>query len=364
MRIATFLAALLLWAGSAAAQCDESCRADLRREQAEARRAAFDVDAFGVQDLGGDLQIVSYGFERSRNRAMTYSGRDVGILDYPASGGFVWLLRIDPDLQGDVFQVRDVLDKAARREPNRYLVTPDVLLDIDKGIELRINSTIRFFAENRDRFPGGESVRVVLSGPFWRQEEYGEDALGLVKNRRDGLVQGWLDFSARHVLCFPESGVDLIDADLVSDRLDGEILPAELTVAMEREVRSRCEAAIQVGPTFIERRRQRETGLQYGISGASVREAARNIVMAVAREGGGSDVFVVTTMSSISSFDMMVVLERIAALAFGEREILWAVGIQDEELLSGPLMIRDGRAISLNSIDNPAGALVVFSAPE
>ena len=364
MRRLLLVAALLISAGPAIAACDDACLSEIRREQAEARIATFDEDAFRVADAGHGLQLVSYGFDKMSMRAVTYSGRDVGVLDYPAIGGFAWLVRLDPDWQGDVYQVRQVLNQRAGAEPGRYLMTPDVLLDVEEGIELRIKSRIRFFAEHRDLFPDSERVRLVISAPFWKQEEYGEAPLGLIKTRTGGQQQGYLDFSARHLLCFGDRGTDLIDADWMLDRLGGEASTAEMTIAMEREVRSRCEAAVQVGPTFIERRRGSETNLQYGISGASIREAARNIFMAVAGTDGSSETYIVSTPSSIGSFDMMVVLDRIAALALDGREILWAVGIQDEELLSGPLILENGRAISLNSIDNPAGALVVFREPE
>jgi hypothetical protein len=340
--------------------CDDACALAFRQEHVAARLKAFDLDAYRVAEFSPDLRLVSFAFDRSEGRAATYGGRDLGEATFPAIGGFAWLYRLGPDLVGDVVQIRQMLDAVAASDRDRYYVTPDIFLDVEEGVEFEIETTIRFLIENGELFPeaGLDRVRVVFSGPFWRQQEYGEEALGLIKTRGEGQRQGYVDFSARHVLCMGERGVDLIDADLVAH--ERQAAEAELVIAMESEVRTRCEAAVQIGPTFIERRRGGEGSLRYGISSASRRPAARNLVMAVAGPDGAREVFVVTTTSSIGSFDMMIVLEQIAALTLEGGEIVWAVGIQDEDQMSGPLILSDGRATSINSIDRPTGALIVF----
>lgn len=74
--------------------------------------------------------------------------------------------------------------------------------------------------------------------------------------------------------------------------------------------------------------------------------------------------FLWTSVGAVSPFDAMVVIEVVAEELAGKDTVLWAVGLQDDEFVSGPLLFGRGRRpMALAATDVPTGAvLVVFDA--
>jgi len=231
------------------------------------------------------------------------------------------------------------------------------------GLEYGLEATIDFFIEHREAFELADEFRLVLSGPFWRQEDFGEVPIGLIKSRNGGLQQRYVDFVARHILCFRSEGLSLIDRGVVSNfvpvqEINGDARQRAVTAEMESRVAQECGAAIQVGPTLWEPQAD-GSAPQPGISGLSMREGRRNVIFSLAGPRGPRT-FMISSISSVGSFDTMALVQGLAQVIEPEGSVEWAVGMQDEQYLSGPVLVEDGTVHRLTDTDVPTGALVVL----
>ena len=127
---------------------------------------------------------------------------------------------------------------------------------------------------------------------------------------------------------------------------------------MEERVIEECKNAFQVGPAYFENGKDK-----IGISDTSPDRGRRNVLIRLTEGGASEKLYLWSTVSPISQFDTMVVVETITDRL--EMSIKWAVGLQDRAFLSGPLIFsgdgsEDRRPLRLAATDKPTGALLVF----
>lgn len=354
MRLVTaslFTGLIIVTDGFAQERCNLRCQADLRRQTLVELTIELDTEIPG---------LVQFSFDSSKFTATTYGGKRPREVNYPSYTGLAWLLEIPTDSRGRIISIRHRLFSLAKQPEGRYALAGDYLLDLEEGREIRVESTVDFFENNREFFDSASSSGIVVSGPFWKQEEWGERPLGLLLLEDEGLVQPMANFSARHVLCLKRSGVDLFSVEKVMRESNVKRFE-DVAELIGKRVVSVCKNAIQVGPAYFEQRIGKESDNQVGIAGISIGEQRRNILLRLGRPGDeAGKIFLFTTMSNVSPFDAMVVIEAISEKLSGENSILWAVGLQDAEFLSGPLIVDGGRTIRLNSTNLPTGALLLF----
>ena len=268
------------------------------------------------------------------DRTLTYrceSARRHGT--FPAYGGFAWMILM-PDKTGFSLVAHGRVDTTIRS----YLEE-----EADEG---------------RDDI---DALRVLVSGPFWKLSRRGDVPIGaLVKG---GLVEQDFrpNFSAKYVLCSTEKGgVDLLDGKV---GMFGDSVSAD---------RVECAAAIQVGPALFERSADdlREDA-KLGIGADSRNRSRRNILIkvevdATSRESEGR-LILMSTLFDIAAYDAMVASELLVrelsdrGTLSGRGRIVWAVGLVDDESLSGPILTMNrGPTLELSEVSRPTGAIMQF----
>ena len=126
---------------------------------------------------------------------------------------------------------------------------------------------------------------------------------------------------------------------------------------MEDRVIKECKGAFQVGPAYFENGKAK-----IGISDISLDRGRRNVLIRLTKGKASEKLYLWSTVSPISQFDTMVMVEFIAKDLDGSIE--WAVGLQDRAFLSGPLIFsKDGSQLRLAATNKRTGALLAFFDP-
>ena len=189
---------------------------------------------------------------------------------------------------------------------------------------------------------------LLVSGPFWRLGRTGESPIrALVRN---SLVEQDFRprFSAKYVLC--------------SKIGDGIELMRGRIGMFEQSSAATCVAAIQVGPALFEPSTDGRAKL--GIGGDSVNRSRRNILIKGKAGATGrrarERLVLLSTLFDIAAYDAMVTSELLMRkLRLGE--IAWAVGLVDDESLSGPVLTtKGGPVLELVEAGRPTGAIMKF----
>jgi len=266
-----------------------------------------------------------------------------------------------------------------------------VLMPNQAGFSLvgpgRVDTSIRSYLEERadrvDRPDDVSGFRVLVSGPFWKLSRRGEIPIGALI--RDGVVEEDFrtNFSARYVLCSEVGrGIDLIErctptgstiASYCRQGIDGDEVEVFKSLSDLP-----CAAAIQVGPALLESSGahehvalRTEGRAKLGIGVNSMNRSRRNILISVKETAPNREaaerLVLLSTLFDIASYDAMVASELLVrrlseegTLASGG-SIVWAVGLVDDESLSGPILTMDGRpTLELSEVDRPTGAIMQF----
>ncbi len=311
----------LLVLPSARAECDLDTQRNTRKDSLDFLRI-IPIKDIGGSDLEG-LFMAIFSFNETSIQAPADSCPD---MRYPKFRGFGWLYEIPSNTRAEVIVARDAVSvKGPQGKPRR------------------IESTIDFFVANQKFILETDTrrLRMVVSGPFWRVEEDGERASGLLKTAANDKTQRYIDRAfARSVLCLKENTVDLF-------------VPSERDME-ERVIEEECKSAFQVGPAYFESGKNKiET------SALSLDRGRRNVLIRLSEEKASEKLYLWSTVSPISRFDTMVMVDAIAGNL--EKSIEWAVGLQDRAFLSGPLIFsKDGRPLRLAATNKRTGALLVF----
>ena len=333
MNLTKLLLCLFAFCLACADEDMERCQND-QYEGLGIRERAMDVKTvYTLRNLHDDVEvhIVKILIQPTVNeRVRTYGCKNVGRISYPGYGGFAWLMVLPGK---STFSV--VEDKSGS-------------FFRDTAIQTQIASRKR---------PNGE-LAVLVSGPFWKLGQRGEVPIGalvVAGELRQSYREG---FSARYVLCSREGGVDLIDPEYARLLVKNESASEHGTLG--------CSAAIQVGPAFIERAHD---GTRLGIGGDSMNASRRNILVYTApsleRNAEDTHLLLLSTSFDVGTYDAMVIVHAILDVLDDDvGKVAWAVGLVDDESLSGPAIVRRGRPpIYLAETARPTGAILHFDVP-
>ena len=210
-------------------------------------------------------------------------------------------------------------------------------------------------------------LRVLVSGPFWKLSRRGEIPIGALIE--DGVTKQDFrtNFSAKYVLCSKEGG----GVELMGGKIAGKVESVENLDALS------CTAAIQVGPALLERSRAHEHAelrtqgqAKLGIGVNSRNRSRRNILISVKTDApthmASERLVLLSTLFDVASYDAMVASEVLArklseeGMLAGEGSVAWAVGLVDDESLSGPILAMEGRTLELSEVNRPTGAIMQF----
>ncbi|NOE33483.1 MULTISPECIES: hypothetical protein [unclassified Ruegeria] len=280
---------------------------------------------------------------------------------YPAYRAFTWLIELPNDEEYSVLPIRNLTNAALESEGSNIQRIGDIVLFLESGRELFLSSSIDFLVNNNELlFPDSSQFRLLVSGPFFRPTKDGEEPIGIILSKTLGKLGEYRNFSGRHVLCVGQNGLDLLERDWLAEKLGVPTSNEKvLDSAIDKYATENCSDAFQTGPAFWERPRSGDTQSVPGISGLSLRAAQRNVIF---RIGSGEDyrTFLASSISSVSSFDMMVIVAAIAAEIDDTLPVVWAIGLQDEDYLAGPLLQLDGNQMRLAPTHRPTGAVLVL----
>lgn len=235
----------------------------------------------------------------------------------------------------------------------------------------RIDTSIRSYLEERASGVYGlgdvDTFRVLVSGPFWKLSRRGEIPIGALIE--DGVAKQDFrtNFSAKYVLCSKKGG----GVELMGGKVGGKV------EAVENLDDLSCAAAIQVGPALLERSRAHEHSelrtqgrAKLGIGVNSRNRSRRNILIGVKADaptrGASEHLVLFSTLFDIASYDAMVASEVLTrklsdeGTLVGKVSIAWAVGLVDDESLSGPILTMEGRTLELSEVNRPTGAIMQF----
>ncbi len=305
---------------------------DMLLEQKNRRRANVTVGHLNSDlDIGVVSEYVSlvrFVFPEIEIAAVSYSCGSRRTVTFPAHSGLAWLITI----------------------PSGTMVSV--------GLSDTVHSRPRSAASLLDSFLAANSEverpRIVLSGPFWKLGRFREEPIGLIVDQGT-LHQGFeSDFSATQVLCADNSDHTL---SLLEQPNQGNI---------EQDALAKCSAAIQVGPAFF------EVGAKagrVGIGGTSAFESRRNLIAQFDQPAhsstGSRQTVLISTLTDISAFDTMVLIDAVAAQLFDGSAVRWAAGLVDDESLLGPIILSPGEPpLRLTQTNRPAGAILIFDWPD
>ena len=244
---------------------------------------------------------------------------------FPAYAGFSWLL---------VMPSQSTFSLIRQRASDGFFTDTTIRSHLDD----------RYGDRGRSSFG---ALRVLVSGPFWRLGRRGELPIGALV-RGNVLEQEFRsDFSAKHVLCSKDGSIDLIDGRAVE--------PAKM-VEFNKNIAEKCEAAIQVGPALFEQVPEPGYPAKQGIGSSSMHRARRNILIRTTE-----NLILFSTLFDIASYDAMIASELLVRKREKYGKILWAVGLVDDESLSGPVLVVDGKPVlELTEASRPTGAVMEF----
>lgn len=356
IRVALCLAAMFLPnAGWADIDCNLDC-------QYAKRKSTLKV---------GDLQsgfepfkpiTVPFSFSSVEFEATNYRGTKQKSIIYPKIESYFTVTEIPGSAKFRAFNVRNSLFKLANNPDfsGRYVLEGEYFVDIEESKELIVKESIQFVIDNDSLFPELDRAKIIVSGPFWKQEEFGSYPLGLFKTKSDDLLAGYTSFSARHVLCINKGSLDLFTVDQFQASETGSG-PKLLAQQINLRVKKECDFAFQVGPSYFERAEDEEISVSAGVSGFSLKPAGRVLLLHV---GGAADgvtrLFLLSSGTELGSFDAMTFLGGfVDALSDGAYTINWAVGLQDDIFASGPVFLSSEGSEAYNDVSVPTGALLV-----
>ena len=305
---------------------------DRKRASMEKRLKGATIDIMDVLSENWDTGEVAIHFVRIKfhqtdvEDTLTYGCEPAtGVGSFPAHTGFAWIVVM----------------------PNETTFSL-----VDRGVS---DTTIWSYL---DEEIGGaplnsvDSLVMLVSGPFWRLSRRGELPIGALVRDTKKVQDFRPDFSAKHVLC---------------SKMDGSI---ELIVGkakmFDESVTPLCAAAIQVGPALFERSPKALGPAKLGIGSNSTNRSRRNILIKVkandsARKSEES-LILLSTLFDIASYDAMVASKLLVRKLPSRGEIVWAVGLVDDESLSGPVFIMNGRPVlQLTEASRPTGAIMQFT---
>ena len=301
------------------------------------------------------IWITAFIFSAMKMVATDYHCERKEELEYPQRSGVGWLVEIPSDAYAEIFLVSDGVADAVAGSEDRFEKDGRYLYDKDNRREYRIDSTLDFLIEAQDiLLPpiNGRQLRLAVSGPYWRAAEWGEEVIGYLRTTKNGRVsdQRYVNYSARHILCIRNGAVSLISAPM---DMSGRDLASNLSEQAEN-----CSDAVQIGPNYFEKSGSK---IRPGIGGLSRREERRNILVKIVDRNSEEKLFLWSTVGPINPFDAMVVIDKLSRNWGNETTINWAVGLVDDELLSGPVVF-DGNSgiLALTDTDIRSGGFLLF----
>jgi len=313
------------------------------------------ADNIDQDDWLNNIQAVTYIFRETEFMASTPSCSERDLVRYPKHVGLSWLIEIPTKSYASILVVRNKLSHAAAQAPHRFRLVRNILSDFEKSREISISSTIDFVSHNLDLlFSDSPDLRprLIVSAPYWKVSESGEKVIGFLKTQDNQKpTQDYVAFSAKHILCVDSNGqLELISPD--------KSLPDSQRKSDMKTRATSCGSAVQVGPSYFDLERGQ---LSAGISGLSLNQTRRNILIRLGTGDQPTRTFLWTIPSPVSPFDAMVVIEALSEKLAGKGEFLhWAVGLQDDKFMTGPLILDHGRFTPLTETDIQTGAFLVF----
>lgn len=290
---------VLVLGASASAAC-VSDELETQKNERLANLQSIEIEKVGNVD---NPSLVRFAFVSNLMEVTSYSCLREEKSRHPGYVGYAWLFKIPDSFSGIAINIRNALSELDRSADENYQISGDMFYDLENKKETRIDSSVEFILDNKSYFDFMKSAKLMMSGSFWRETERGPEPLGLFKSDDLGLMQGYLDFNARHVLCFMGSAISLITPENVFDKIEMSGEP-DLATAFNIAAES-CDSAIQTGPAFVEPTVKGLPG-KPGISGLSLSSYRRNIIFsATGPENDDPSYYIITTLSSISSFDAM-----------------------------------------------------------
>ncbi len=367
----SFVLSFVYFALPASAQCPSGT---LEKQFEERRKSVQPVQ---VEPKEMEATFVTAHFDAAAFSATTFSCGTKRKESYPAFTAYSWLIELPQEFTGRVFDIRRELNRIIESDPENLEVSGNTLFNYDTEEEQYITPTIDFYLYNKELLDPKGKVRLILSGPYWRQEEFGENAMGLLQTpggkvktdegERGKAEQDYQYFSAKHVLCFTKTGVEMFDwnvyaikakYDPTASKSQKTKLKKQIGKAMQKQAEEECESAFQAGPAFWDRKTEEGSAIP-GISGLSLQAGPRNLLFRI-RNGEESRTFIVSTISALSPFDIMVYIDALKDAIDPDAEISWAIGVQGEEYLSGPVFVDGDRVSRLTLTNRITGALLVI----
>ena len=299
-----------------------------------------------------EIESTTYSCDKSRNA------------NHPGYVTYGWLTEVPVNSPAEFLSIPHAVRSLATKNPRRYEVRRNTWIDLETNSVVSVEPTIDFLLEHgRALVPDvwWGRVGLIVSAPYWKVTETGPAAIGFLKLEGAGrggvgeVRQNYVNFSGRHILCARRNGgIDLISPETTETLAGG---PAQ---AMEKKA-AECSSAVQVGPAYFELGDEGDARRnKTGIAGLSLEKARRNILFRT-RSTGSEKMFLWTSVGALSPFDAMVLVELLADQVVAENSVVWAVGLQDDEFISGPLLFSDrGRAAALADTDVPTGAVLVI----
>lgn len=307
-------------------ECEERKRTSMEKRLRGATMDFMDVLPENWHAEEVTIHFVRIEFHRADvDDALTYGCQPVtGVESFPAHIGFAWIVVMPNET------TFSLVDRSAADTTIRSYLNKEV-----GGVPL--NSL--------------DSLSMLVSGPFWRLSRRGELPIGVLVRDTKKVQDFRPDFSAKHVLCSKEDGsIELI------------VGKAKM---FDESATTLCAAAIQVGPALFERSTNVFGPAKLGIGGNSTNRSRRNVLIKVkandpAHEAEG-DLILLSTLFDIASYDAMIASELLVRKLPGRGEIVWAVGLVDDESLSGPVFTMNGRPVlQLTEVSRPTGAIMQF----
>ena len=305
--------------------CEERKRASMeqRLDDTAIEFIKSPTASWETREVTIDFVRLQFGQTRMKDVALTFGCKVVEEeISFPHYAGFGWVVAMPDDATFSLVD-RSISDTTIRS-----------YLDEERG---KASNSV-------------DALRMLVSGPFWRLGRHGEVPIGALV--RDGkFEENYRDnFSARHVLCATEGGVELMDRKMFEAQ------------------KAKCSFAFQLGPALFERSTSGRAKL--GIGSNSMNRSRRNILIKVDADGSvaGADgsLILLSTLFDIAVYDAMIASELLVRKLPNGGEIAWAVGLVDDESLSGPVLTMRGRVLELAEAGRPTGAIMqlIFDGDE
>ena len=273
----------------------------------------------------------------------------------PFSMVFGWLLKLPEDALSDIFVLDNQLTAIEKHDDSRFSLSGRLLLDWQKGREIRAVASLDFLSENLDIFYSrkeGRVPRIAVSGPYWETTEGGEGIRGFHKPSIGGPIseQGYADFFAGHVLCIKEGALRAISPK--------EIDSFETRRNYVHEAAKECDSAIQVGPSFLDGSWQ---GIVVQSGRSPLERITRNILFRTLSKNGAEKTFLWSVEQPISWIDANLIITEIASSVGSGSVLQWALGLVDGKDMSGPYFFEGNRVVvEIGEGDRKFGAVLLL----